>query len=86
MDYLRGFVVAMLMALAGTGGAVIALNFHTASPRLLGVGIACAVLGILGGGLALGRVFGRMQDPMRERVDDLPRPPPLSRFPPIAPP
>jgi hypothetical protein len=27
-----------------------------------------------------------MQDPMRERVDDLPRPPPLSRFPPIAPP
>jgi lysylphosphatidylglycerol synthetase-like protein (DUF2156 family) len=59
MDYLRGFVVVVLVALAGTGGAVIVLNLHTASPRLMAAGIAAAVVGIIGGSIALGRCFGR---------------------------
>ena len=57
MDYVRGYLVAGLLALAGAGGAVIAVNLHTESPRLMGAGIACAIVGITGGGLLLGRTF-----------------------------
>jgi hypothetical protein len=63
MDYLRGFTVAVLLGLAGTGGAVIATNLHSGSPRLVAAGIACAVAGIVGGGLVLGRIFGRLAQP-----------------------
>jgi hypothetical protein len=57
MEYLRGFFIAGCVALAGAGGGVIALNLHTASPRIMGIGAAAAAIGIIGGGLALGRSF-----------------------------
>jgi hypothetical protein len=57
VEYLRGFFIAGCVALAGAGGGVIALNLHTASPRILGIGLAASFIGILGGGLALGRSF-----------------------------
>ena len=55
MGYLRGFFVSGCVALAGAGGGVIALNLHTASPRLMAAGIAGAVIGIIGGGVGLGK-------------------------------
>lgn len=53
--YLRGVVSAGLIALGGAGGAVIALNLHTASPRLMTAGVVSAIIGILGGGAVLTR-------------------------------
>jgi hypothetical protein len=57
MDYLRGFLIAGLLGLAGTGGALIIENLNTGSPRLMAGGIAAAAVGFFGGGLALGRSF-----------------------------
>lgn len=59
MEYFRGFIIAGLLALGGAGGAVIVINVHTASPRLMAAGLAAAAVGIIGGGLALGRSFSR---------------------------
>jgi len=59
MEYVRGFFTACCLSLSGAGGAVIGLNLHTASPRLLGAGVAAAVIGVMGGGLALGRSFSQ---------------------------
>ena len=53
--YLRGIISAGLIALGGAGGAVIAMNLHSSSPRLMAAGIASAVIGILGGGFAISR-------------------------------
>jgi uncharacterized membrane protein YjjB (DUF3815 family) len=53
MGYVRSFLASGFIALAGAGGGVIALNLHTASPRIMAVAIASAVVGILGGGLVL---------------------------------
>lgn len=53
LDYLRGLVTAGLIALGGAGGASVAMNLHSSSPRLLYDGIAAAVIGILGGGVLL---------------------------------
>lgn len=53
IKYLQGLVVAGLIALGGAGGATVAMNLHSGSPRLLHDGIASAVIGILGGGLLL---------------------------------
>jgi hypothetical protein len=55
MDFLRGIVTAGLIALAGAGGAVIALNLHSSSPRLMGAGIAAGAVGVIGGGVLLAR-------------------------------
>jgi hypothetical protein len=55
MDFVRGLLIAGLIALGGAGGAVIEINLDTASPRRLAVGVAAAVIGIVGGGLLLGR-------------------------------
>ncbi|HUZ75609.1 MAG TPA: hypothetical protein VMU87_21700 [Stellaceae bacterium] len=54
MGYIRGFFISGCVALAGAGGGVIALNLHSSSPRIMAVGIASAVIGIIGGGIALG--------------------------------
>lgn len=51
--YLRGLISAGLVALGGAGGAVIAMNLHTSSPRLMAAGVASAIIGILGGGFAM---------------------------------
>ncbi len=59
MDYLRGIFISFCIALAGAGGAVIALNLSTGSPRIMGAGIAAAIVGILVGGIALGRSLNR---------------------------
>jgi len=53
--YLRGLFSAGLIALGGAGGAVIAMNLHTSSPRLMTAGIAAAILGIVGGGFAISK-------------------------------
>ena len=53
--YLRGIVGAGLIALGGAGGAIIAINLHTSSPRLMAAGIISAVIGIVGGGITMGR-------------------------------
>jgi hypothetical protein len=52
--YLRGIISAGLIALGSAGGAVIAMNLHSSSPRLMAAGIASAIIGILGGGIANG--------------------------------
>lgn len=54
MGYVRGFFVSGCIALAGAGGGAIALNLHSASPRIMAVGIASAVVGIIGGAIGLG--------------------------------
>ncbi len=54
MGYIRGFFISGCIALAGAGGGVIVANLHTASPRLMAAGIVSAVIGIIGGGIALG--------------------------------
>ena len=54
MGFIRGFFASGCIALAGAGGGVIVFNLHTASPRLMAAGIISAVIGIVGGGLALG--------------------------------
>jgi hypothetical protein len=59
MDYVRGLVIAGLIAFAGAGGGVVALNLRTASPRLVAAGMLAAAVGIIGGGLALGRSLGQ---------------------------
>jgi hypothetical protein len=51
--YMRGVVTAGLVALGGTGGAVIAMNLYTSSPRLMAAGVISAIIGILGGGFAI---------------------------------
>ena len=56
MVYMQAFLASGFIALAGAGGGVIALNLHTASPRIMAVAIASAVVGILGGGLMLARM------------------------------
>ena len=61
MQYVRAFVVVVLVALAGTGGAVVALNLRTSSPRLMAAGIAASVIGIIGGALALGRTLEHVE-------------------------
>jgi hypothetical protein len=53
--YLRGVISAGLIALGGAGGAVIAMNLHTSSPRIMAAGIISAIVGIVGGGVALNR-------------------------------
>jgi hypothetical protein len=35
--------------------AVIAMNLHTSSPRLMAAGVVSAIIGIIGGGIALSR-------------------------------
>jgi hypothetical protein len=77
MEYVRGYLVAGLLALAGAGGAVIAINLHTGSPRLMGAGVACAIVGIGGGGLTLGRLFDRVSRPGAPRDGLGAAPPPL---------
>jgi hypothetical protein len=47
------FFVAGSLALAGGGVAVTALNLYTHSPRLVGAGIAAALVGILMGAIGL---------------------------------
>jgi hypothetical protein len=47
------FFTAGSLALAGGGLAVTALNLSTASPRLLGAGIAATLVGILLGAIGL---------------------------------
>lgn len=59
MDYVRGIFISFCIALAGAGGAVIALNLSTASPRLLTAGVASAVVGIVVGGWVLGRALSQ---------------------------
>ena len=59
MEYLRGFLIAGLLTLSGGGLAVVVENLNTESPRLMDAGIAAIVVGVLGGGLALGRSFQR---------------------------
>jgi len=54
MEYLRGFIATCFIALAGTGGAVIVV-YTTGSPRRLTAGIVAVAVGLIGGGLALGR-------------------------------
>jgi len=75
MQYLRAYLVAVLIALAGTGGGLIILNLKTASPRLMAAGIAAVVIGIAGGGLALGRSFEHVESDrsLRERYGTPPR-------------
>jgi hypothetical protein len=51
--YLRGIISAGLIALGGAGGAVIAMNLDSSSPRLMTAGIISAVVGIVGGGISL---------------------------------
>ena len=51
--YLRGIISAGLIALGGAGGAVIAMNLHSSSPRLMTAGVISALVGILGGGVSL---------------------------------
>lgn len=53
--YLRGIIAAGLIALGGAGGAVIAMNMYTSSPRLMEAGIASAIIGIFGGGVVISR-------------------------------
>jgi hypothetical protein len=52
-SYLRGIISAGLIALGGAGGAVIAMNLHSSSPRLMTAGIISAMVGIVGGGISL---------------------------------
>jgi di/tricarboxylate transporter len=75
MQYFRAFVVVVLVALAGTGGGLIIINLKTSSPRLMVAGIAAAVIGIIGGGLALGRSFEHIERDreLRERFATPPR-------------
>ncbi len=75
MQYFRAFVVVVLVALAGTGGGLIVLNLKTSSPRLMGAGIAAVVIGVIGGGLALGRSFEHVERDraLRERFATPPR-------------
>ena len=61
MQYVRAYVIVVLVALAGTGGGLIVLNLKTSSPRLMAAGIAAVVIGIAGGGLALGRSFEHVE-------------------------
>jgi hypothetical protein len=53
--YLRGIISAGLIALGGAGGAVIAMNLHSSSPRLMAAGLMSAMIGIVGGGISLTR-------------------------------
>ena len=55
MRYVRGGLASGFIALAGAGGGVIALNVHTASPRLMTAGILGAIVGIIGGAFSLGK-------------------------------
>jgi hypothetical protein len=48
--YLRGLFTA---ALGGAGGAVIAMNLHSGSPRLMTAGVTSAIIGMLGGAIGL---------------------------------
>ncbi|HUK57830.1 MAG TPA: hypothetical protein VLV50_01270 [Stellaceae bacterium] len=75
MPYVRAFVVVVLVALAGTGGALVVLNLKTASPRLMGAGIAAVVVGVIGGALALGRSFEHIERTaeLRQRFGTPPR-------------
>jgi di/tricarboxylate transporter len=59
MDYVRGIFISFCIALGGAGGAVIAANLSTSSPRLMMAGLAGAVIGIIAGGVTLGRAFHR---------------------------
>lgn len=56
MKMLLSFFIAGSLSIGGGGVAVAALNLQTQSPRLLGVGIAAAVLGTLGGAVGLRRL------------------------------
>jgi hypothetical protein len=56
MKFILPLFIAGSLALGGGGVAVAALNLHTGSPRLLGVAIAAAVLGILFGAFGLRRL------------------------------
>jgi hypothetical protein len=56
MGYVRALLASGFIALAGAGGGVIALNLHTASPRIMTAGVLSAVVGIIGGALVLGRI------------------------------
>lgn len=75
MLYFRAFVIVGLVALAGTGGGLIVLNLKTSSPRLMAAGIAAVVIGVIGGGLALGRTLEHIErDPeLRQRFGTPPR-------------
>ncbi len=53
--YLRGIISAGLIALGGAGGAVMAINLHSSSPRLMTAGIVSAMIGIVGGGISLSK-------------------------------
>ena len=56
MKMILPLFIAGSLSLGGGGLAVAALNLHTASPRLLGVGIAAAAIGTLCGALGLARL------------------------------
>jgi len=56
MRTLLSLLIAGSLALAGGGVAVAGLNLHTGSPRLLGAGIAAALLGTIVGALGLRRL------------------------------
>lgn len=56
MQAVLPFFIAGSLAIGGGGVAVAALNLHTGSPRLLGAGIAAAIVGALMGALGLARL------------------------------
>jgi hypothetical protein len=53
VTYLRGIVSAGLIALGGAGGAVIAMNLRSGSPRFMTASVISAIIGIVGGGVVL---------------------------------
>jgi len=53
--YLRDLISVGLIALAGAGGGVIAMNLHSSSPRLMAAGIVSAIIGIFAGAAAMSR-------------------------------
>ena len=56
MKVLLPLFTAGSLTVGGGGVAVAALNLHTVSPRLLGAGIAAAILGTLLGAVGLSRL------------------------------
>jgi hypothetical protein len=56
MKIMLPFFIAGSLALGGGGVAVVALNLHTASPRIMAVGIVASVLGTFCGALGLRRL------------------------------
>ena len=58
MKYIEALLIAGCLALAGAGLAIIVVNWHSGSPRLMTGGIVWAAGGVIAGCFLLARALG----------------------------